>query len=77
MKRTKLLFTRPSSIRGIIKKLDIESIRKSVYSSSKATEADVKALSSDWCSIGNDMMEAMNDFEKQCNYNNDLPVSED
>lgn len=65
MKSTDFLFARPSFMRGIAKILDMGSTGKIYNSSESEAEADYKALLSDWNVTGNDMREAMNDYQKR------------
>lgn len=65
MKSSDFLFAQPSFVRGIAKILDIGATSKVYNSSHSGDEADFKALASDWNITGEDMREALNDYEKQ------------
>lgn len=58
MSKTDFLFAQPGFIRGMGKSLDLWSTRNIYNSSSSDTEADYKALKSDWIIVGDDIRRA-------------------
>ena len=61
MSHTELLFSRPSFIGGFASVLDIGTTLRAYNESPSPHAADVRAIRSDWRSVGNDLRTAMNE----------------
>lgn len=62
--RTDFLFAQPSFVSGMASAVDIEGA--CFYNESSSTlEADEKALKSDWGMVGNDIREALTQYEQE------------
>ena len=57
------LFAMPSTLSGVARSLDLGGTFDSYNSSQTGEEADRKALTSDWRSVGKDLHDAMEKFE--------------
>ena len=66
MNRTDFLFAQPSFARGIGRVLDLGSTRNIYNSSKNEIEADKKALQNDWYVVGNDLRDAIKEYERLC-----------
>lgn len=64
MDRTSYLFSQPSLIEGIGRLFDWGATLNIYNSSDSAQEADYKALRSDWKATGDDIREAIVQYEK-------------
>jgi len=56
------LFAQPSYLSGAGSVLDLWGTLTEYNSSSSAAEADAQALASDWCVIGQDIFDAMQEY---------------
>lgn len=62
--RTDRLFTIPSFLSGAARALDLGATSDSYNISSSPTEADMRAIASDWGVVSNDVWEAYNRLKK-------------
>lgn len=61
---TDFLFAMPSFVTGIAATLDVGSTFTVYNDSDSISEADVRALKSDWAMIGKDIFNAMRNYEQ-------------
>lgn len=59
------LYSRPSFIEGMARNLDILNTLREYNESSTERDADVDALKSDWCAVGNDIRSSVSTYEQQ------------
>lgn len=64
MMKTDFLFTQPSFIKGVSSILDIGATSTTYNSFTSNETVDNQALLSDWSMVGYDIVEAINEFEK-------------
>lgn len=57
-----LLFSEPSFIRGLGRAIDLGATRNQYNDSETPEEADVRAMRSDWVSVGKDIMTSISSF---------------
>ncbi len=65
-KLTGYLYARPSFIEGMSRLIDFGNTLQIYNSSSNPQQADYLALSSDWWVIGNDLNDAMIQYQDSC-----------
>ena len=59
------LYARPSFLEGVARIIDMGGTLNEYNSSRSGQEADAVALRSDWAAIGQDMRDAIGEFEKE------------
>ncbi len=59
-----LLYAAPSFLEGIARSVDIGDTLTEYNTSENGTAADLQALRSDWLAVGNDLREAISQFER-------------
>ena len=59
-----LLYATPSFIEGIARSIDIGDTLTEYNGSENGTLADIRALRSDWLAVGDDLRQAMMQFEQ-------------
>ena len=59
------LFNKPSFIRGLGRLWDFKGLLNNYNKSVSPQTADYKALRGDWSMVGNDMRQAITEFQKQ------------
>jgi len=59
-----LLYATPSFLEGIARSIDIGDTLTEYNGSESGAAADLRALRSDWIAIGNDLRQAMSQFEQ-------------
>ena len=62
--RSCFLFATPSLMSGAARSLDLMGLFDSYNSSPSEREADSRAIRSDWCAVGRDILGAMREFER-------------
>lgn len=63
--KSTFLFARPSFIEGMARVMDLGSTMQ-IYNNSKSEkEADVKALKKDWEAVGEDILNAVEKYERK------------
>jgi len=59
-----LLYATPSFLEGVARSIDIGDTLTEYNSSESGAAADLRALRSEWLTIGNDLRQAMSQFEQ-------------
>ena len=59
-----LLYAAPSFLEGVARAVDIGDTLTEYNGSESGAAADLRALRSDWLAIGNDLRQAMSQFEQ-------------
>ncbi len=60
-----LLYAAPSFLEGIARSIDIGDTLTEYNTSGSGSAADLEALRADWKAIGNDLRQAMSQFESE------------